>query len=199
MDIATPSNEEGFTAAVAARDSGRVPTPFDGAAVTISAPTRLDELYRREYQSLVRLAAAITSRADLAEELVQDTFLAAHRKWERVRDLDRPELWLRRVLVNRSRSRVRRAKTELKLLLRLRSERAPHISLDADDHELWSAVCALPARQSQCIALFYVDDASVADIARILDCGEESVRTHLRRGRAALAQTLAHLTETIDV
>ena len=49
---------------------------------------------------------------------------------------------------------------------------------------------ALPVRQSQAIALFYWEDYSVADISRILDCSTETVKTHLKRGRAALADKL---------
>lgn len=58
------------------------------------------------------------------------------------------------------------------------------------DGDVWDAVRALPPRQAQSIALFYWDDLSVAQIAGILECGTETVKTHLKRGRAALSQEL---------
>jgi RNA polymerase sigma-70 factor (ECF subfamily) len=45
----------------------------------------------------------------------------------------------------------------------------------------------LPRRQAQAIALHYVLDMGVADIAMTLGCSDSSVKAHLVRGRAALA------------
>jgi RNA polymerase sigma-70 factor (ECF subfamily) len=52
------------------------------------------------------------------------------------------------------------------------------------------AVRRLPRRQRQVIALTLLEDRSISETAEILGCGEETVRTHLRRGRRALAATL---------
>ena len=48
----------------------------------------------------------------------------------------------------------------------------------------------LPRRQAQAIALFYLDDRPVSEIARMLECSESTARTHLSRGRSALASRL---------
>jgi DNA-directed RNA polymerase specialized sigma24 family protein len=89
--------------------------------------------YASEYPSLLRLAIALTGRRELAEELVQDTFVAAQRNWSRIEKYDNAPMWLRRVLLNRCVSRHRRAGTEARLLLRLRSEREPSSNALADD------------------------------------------------------------------
>ncbi len=61
----------------------------------------------------------------------------------------------------------------------------------AAEDRFWAAVRALPARQAQAIALFYVEDRSVAEIARNPSTeAEPAVRVHLHRGRLALARTL---------
>jgi RNA polymerase sigma-70 factor (ECF subfamily) len=49
---------------------------------------------------------------------------------------------------------------------------------------------SLPVRQAQALALYYYEDKSVAEIARVLRCGEATVKTHLHRGRRALATKL---------
>jgi RNA polymerase sigma factor (sigma-70 family) len=138
--------------------------------------------YASEYPSLLRLAIALTGRRELAEELVQDTFVAAQRNWSRIEKYDNAPMWLRRVLLNRCVSRHRRAGTEARLLLRLRSEREPSSNALADDL-LWGLVRSLPNHQRRSVALFYIDDLPVSEIAVVLGCGEETVRTHLRRAR----------------
>jgi RNA polymerase sigma-70 factor (ECF subfamily) len=126
----------------------------------------------------------------VAEEITQDAFLAAHLSWERIGRYDMPEAWVRRVATNRCISAGRRAITEARLLTRMKRERTPEPSLEEPDAELWAHVRSLPRRQAQVVALTYLEDRSVDDVAEILGCGPETVRTHLRRARAALAHTL---------
>ena len=63
-------------------------------------------------------------------------------------------------------------------------------SLPAEDDEFWAQVRALPKRQAQVIALHYLEDRPVAEIAEILDCAEGTVKVHLRNGRLRLADRL---------
>lgn len=152
-----------------------------------------DSFYRAEYGAIVRLAYALTGRRDVAEELAQDAFLACHRRWETVSRYDSPGAWMRRVVANRCVSSRRRHATELRLLARLSRERPRTPELSERSEQLWSIVRGLPKRQAQTVALAFVDDLTVAAIADTLGIGEESVRTHLRRGRAAVAAKLQEL------
>jgi RNA polymerase sigma-70 factor (ECF subfamily) len=47
-----------------------------------------------------------------------------------------------------------------------------------------------PKRQAQVTALTYIEQLTVAEIAAVLACEENTVRTHLRRARVALAERL---------
>lgn len=148
------------------------------------------EFYADEYAAVVRLAFVLTGRGDLAEELAQEAFVAAYRRWPEVSRMDEPAGWVRRVATNRCISSGRRHVTELRLVARLRQTRDP-VAPDMDvDDELWSVLRSLPPRQAQVLALAFVEDRSVAEIAQILGCGQETVRTHLRRGRLAAARKL---------
>ena len=149
-----------------------------------------EAFYRREYAGIVRLAFALTGRRDLAEELAQDSFLACHRRWDRISRYDDPTAWVRRVATNRCISSGRRYATELRLLVKLGRERPPSPDLSESSDRLWEAVRALSKRQAQVLALAFVEDLDVGGIAATLGIGEESVRTHLRRGRAAIAARL---------
>jgi len=170
---------------------GRVVIVTDGTFDPVwTTDGSFETLYRAEYAAVVRLAFVLTGRRDVAEELAQEGFLSAHREWTRVSTYEDPAGWVRRVVTNRAISAGRRHLTELRLLARLGRERRPHPDLPDSSDELWSAVRALPSRQAQVLALVFLEDRSVADVASVLGCGEETVRTHLRRGRRELARRL---------
>jgi len=149
------------------------------------------EFYELQYRAVVRLAVAVVGRRDVAEELVQDAFVALHSRWARVSQYEAPERWLRRVVLNRSVSALRRRALEVRLLTRLARQRERHTEPPSAEGEIWHAVAALPKRQAQVVALMFVDDLSVSDIASVLECDETTVRTHLRRARRSLAQRLS--------
>ena len=75
-----------------------------------------------------------------------------------------------------------------------RAETLP--AVDARDDEFWDAVRALPTRQAQCVALLYLEDRPVAEIAEILDIAPGTVRVHLHEARATLAGGSARPTRT---
>lgn len=150
-----------------------------------------DDFYRAHFRHVLALAYALTGSRWAAEDLAQEAFVAAHRNWDRVRQYDRGDLWIRRVATNLAVSRVRRRMAEAKGLLKVATSRPPSVApLDPDDGSVWREVRALPVRQAQALVLRYVEDRSVRDIAEILGCAEGTVKAHLSRGRAALAARL---------
>ena len=162
----------------------------DDLLASAVAVMSFDDFYVAEYAGVVRLAVALTGRRDVAEELAQESFVAAYRRWSRVSTLEDPAGWVRRVATNRCVSSGRRYVTELRLLARLGHEPTRSVDDCPPDDQLWAIVRGLPPRQAQVLVLTYLEDRSVADIAMVLGCGEETVRTHLRRGRQAVARRL---------
>lgn len=168
------------------------------APVVPAAPARtwgsFDEFYRNEWTAVAALAHTLCGSHGTAEELAQDAFVAVYRNWDRVSAMDRPDAWVRRVVANSATSELRRRAADLRARSRLRSVRPAdpaRTQLAADHDHFWAAVRRLPPRQAQAVALHYLEDRSVADIARILDCAEGTVKVHLHRGRTALAERLA--------
>ncbi len=150
-----------------------------------------DRFFAREYRAVVGLAFVLCGRLDGAEDLTQDAFAAAYRDWARIGTYDDPGGWIRRVVANRAVSLHRRRLVEASALRRLAGRRSvPDTEIAIEDAAVWSAVRSLPRRQAQLMALVYLEDRSVRDAAAILGCGEETAKTHLRRGRAALAKRL---------
>lgn len=166
--------------------------------MTTPVPGDLDDLYRREYRSVVALAYGLSGSRSAAEELAQEAFLEAHRAWDRIAGYDDPGAWLRRVVANRSVSQVRRRVAEARALTRVMGRRELPALLAEPDAEFWKAVRRLPRRQAQAIALHYLDDLSVAEVATVLEISPDTVKVHLHRGRRALADALGLPTDTED-
>jgi RNA polymerase sigma-70 factor (ECF subfamily) len=64
------------------------------------------------------------------------------------------------------------------------------MDLPEETEAFWAEVRRLPHRQRVAIALFYVEDRPVAEIAAVLGCAEATARVHLLRGRRSLAERL---------
>lgn len=155
-----------------------------------SPAATFEDLYQREFSSVLALAYVLSGSRSAAEELAQDAFLAAHRRWDRLSRYEDPAAWVRRVCANRSVSVVRRRVSEARALARLRARPVLPDELPPDSASFWQAVRSLPARQAQVVALHYLEDLSVSDVAMVLGCAEGTVKAHLHRARRALASSL---------
>jgi len=149
-----------------------------------------ETFYERELRSVIGLAYALTGSRVLAEDLAQDAFVAAHRNWDRISRYDKPEAWVRRVVANMSISSFRKKMREVRALARIGRPESHIERLPAEADEFWRQVRALPTRQAQVIALHYLEDRSIAEIAEILECAENTVKVHLHKGRQNLAGRL---------
>jgi RNA polymerase sigma-70 factor (sigma-E family) len=162
-------------------------------AVTWDADEAITQIYAAHYRSLVRLAALLLRDVGASEEVVQDSFIAMHGAWRRLRDPDRALAYLRQSVVNRSRSVLRHRTVELR--------HAPHPMPDAasaehgamgslEHQEVIVALRRLPERQREVLVLRYYADLSEADIAETIGISRGAVKSHASRGMAALRSTL---------
>jgi len=160
-------------------------------ATAVGSSETFEEFYAREFAAVVGLAYALSGNRSGAEDLAQEAFLLAHRDWDRVGTYQRRDLWVRRVASNLSVSVFRRRAVEAKTLARIALGYTPALpELSADDAEFWRTVRSLPRRQAQVIALHYLEDLPVVEIAEILGTAEGTVKKHLYDGRRALARRL---------
>jgi len=162
-----------------------------GSAAALGSSETFEEFYAREFRAVVGLAFALSGSRSGSEDLAQEAFLVAHREWDRVGGFEQPGVWVRRVVANLAVSMFRRRLAETKAVARLaRRARLTVPELSAEDAEFWAAVRSLPRRQSQVIALRYLEDRPVSEIAEILGTAEGTVKKHLHDGRRALARRL---------
>ncbi len=163
-------------------------------------PVSFERFYAAQWGRVVAVTAALCGDVGVAEELAQEAFLRAYGRWGRVSRLDRPELWVRRVALNLAVSGFRRRRAEGRALRRLGGDQHRAVSADlaAEVEEFWEALGALPARQAQAAALFYVDDLPVAEVAQVLGCAPGTVKAHLHAARQQLQHSLDDLGRAHD-
>ena len=165
--------------------------PEPQMAIVDAPPEAFEDFYVREYPAVVGLAYALSGSRWGAEDLAQEAFLAAHYEWRRIGAYQQPAAWVRRVVANLAVSAFRRRMAEMKALARIAFRRGEAVpDLAAADPDFWAAVRALPRRQAQVVALYYLEDRSVADVAEILDMTLGTVKRHLYDARQTLARRL---------
>jgi RNA polymerase sigma-70 factor (ECF subfamily) len=152
-------------------------------------PESVSELYAGSYRRLVVQLYAVTGDLAEAEDAVQEAFVRVLCGRSPAAGLANPESWLRRVAVNVARSRYRRRRL---LNVLLRSTAPPPAAPDpSPDHVLViAALRRLPVGQRHALALHYLADLPVDEVARTLDVSVGTVKSRLARGRAALAALL---------
>jgi RNA polymerase sigma-70 factor (sigma-E family) len=192
---------------MAAAESGGVPerpVPVAGVLAASAAPAdpaaaqpasdwdagrALGELYAVHYRALVRLAALLVRDMGTAEEVVQDSFVAMHANWRRLRDSDKASSYLRRCVVNRSRSVLRHQMVTEHHMLQPPPE-MPSAEQGAMTLLERSAVVAalhgLPARQREALVLRYYADLPEAEIASAMGISQGAVKGHVSRAMSAL-------------
>ena len=153
------------------------------------------EIYEASYRRLVTQMYGITGDRQEAEDAVQEAFARAVAAGGRFRRTDNPEAWLRTVAVNVIRRRWRRAKMFGGLAPRLATASAePGVS---EDHVVViEALRAVPASYRAVLALFYLGDLSVQQVADSLGIPEGTVKSRLNRGREMLSTHLVVTTES---
>jgi RNA polymerase sigma-70 factor (sigma-E family) len=157
------------------------------------ATQAVTEIYSTHYRSLVRLAVLLVRDVATAEEVVQDSFVAMHSAWRRLRDSDKALSYLRQSVVNRSRSVLRHRvvvdRNAPKPAPDMPSAEQGALSL-LERSAVISALRTLPPRQREALVLKYYADLSEAQIAASMGISQGAVKSHTARGMASLRAVL---------
>jgi RNA polymerase sigma-70 factor (ECF subfamily) len=156
------------------------------AIVREPARVEFEWVFRSAYPSVLRTAYLVTRDRGRAEEVTQDAFLRLYERWRSVARVEHPEAWVRKVAV---RAAVRQAQRNRRV------QPTDHVestgSTDAvPDVDLDRAIAALAPRQRAAVALFYLEDRPVEEVAELMRVSVSTVKQHLFRARAHLATQL---------
>jgi RNA polymerase sigma-70 factor (ECF subfamily) len=160
--------------------------PF-GLDVARDAVLDFDEFFAAHSRRLVGLVAASTGNPSLAEDVTQEAFIRALQRWERVSSLDRPDLWVLRVALNLA-TDARRVKSGQSVPLPEDLAR----SMDQIDR-LWVewGMSKLSPKQRAAMLLHHLEGRDLAEVAKMLGCSRETVKTHLSLARGRLRKLLS--------
>jgi RNA polymerase sigma-70 factor (sigma-E family) len=176
--------------ALGAGEAGVVEHPV---AVGSEWDAGLIDLYRAQRLPLLRLAVLLIDDRSTAEDVVQDAFLALHRRWQAV-DPAAAAGYLRTSVVNGVRTLYRRRGVARRHLHAVADEHVPPadlaLLLAEDQREVVEALRTLPRRQREVLVLRYWSELSEAEIAAALGIARGTVKSSASRGLASLQKHL---------
>ncbi len=153
----------------------------------------LATLYTEHAPRLLRLAGVLVRDPGAAEDVVQEAFVRLAVAGRRLREPDRAGAYLRTTVVNLCRNRWRH-----RSVVERHPPEQPLSNSSAEDDALRSsaqrqvvdALRSLPTRQRECLVLRYWMGLSESEIAGTLGIAGGSVKTHMKRGLAAIERRL---------
>jgi RNA polymerase sigma-70 factor (sigma-E family) len=152
-----------------------------------------DEFVAANVDDLLRTAYLIAWDEAEAEDLVQECLMKVARRWPRIRRMEHPRAYARRILVNRAldgaRGRARR-RTELEPTVPASVGTVDPLAMIDTRAELLDALGRLPARQRAVLVLRYFNDLTEAQVADVLGCSPGTVKSSSSRGLARLREVL---------
>ena len=201
--VSTPSAEGAGTVSTA----DGVPTPLGTRAEALTAAmkipgwlgmrdvereTAVTALFDQHYTGLIRMAVLLGAGVD-AEDVVSEAFCELYRRWPRLRDPLAAPSYLRSVVCNLTRMRLR----HLQVVRRHPDQSMTSIGsaeqevvLREDQREVITALQRLPDRQRQALVLRYWLDLNEAEVAASMGISRGAVKAHTSRGMATLTRLL---------
>ena len=173
--------------------AGQGSAPAEPAPGVADADLAITAIYGTEYRSLVRMSAMLLGDVGRAEEVVQDSFIATRAAWHGLRDVDKGVHYLRRSVLNRSRSVLRHRAVADK------HTPAPEPDMPSAEQAaitrlqrtaVTAALRSLPARQREALVLRFYLDLSEEQVASAMQISQGAVKSHTARGKAALRSLL---------
>ncbi|RXJ04346.1 sigma-70 family RNA polymerase sigma factor [Anaerobacillus alkaliphilus] len=143
-------------------------------------------------QALVRLAYSYTQDWSTAEDRVQDAFIKAYHSMSQLKN-QHAYPWLARIVINECKAAYRKSWREYITSLlpeqKVKSSEDTFIQKQSLE-ELHDAVMTLPERFSTVMILYYFDNLSVEETAKVIGVSQGTVKSRLSRGREYLRMKL---------
>ena len=155
---------------------------------------------------LMRTAYLLLQDEEAAKDVVQESFFLAWKNMEQLREPALLRAWLLRIVVNQStglkRQWARRRTLLQQQFLQKRVDQEIHTAdfmrgYPEEKLDAWRAIEQLPMNQRAVLVLFYYHRLTIAEIARLLNVSENTLRKRLRRALAKIRKTLS--SESADV
>ena len=164
---------------------GRSAEPVGRVVGVASPPSGLEDLFRREYENMYRLAVAMLGTDGDAEEVAQDAFVGVASRWDR---LDNPGGYLRVSVVNGCRQKMRSRDSRRNAERAIRAERTAG---PAGHREyLLDVLDRLTERQRVAVVLTYYSGLTSGEVSELMDCRPATVRSLVRHALKDLREVV---------
>ena len=159
----------------------------------MSADEGFVEFVSARWARLYRTACVLTLDPATAEDVLQTAMEKTYLRWHRVRRMDDPAAYVRKVIVNAAISSGRRAWRRVESPREVLPERPlPGAESGVEEHAaLWPLVCALPERQRAVVVLRYYEDLTERETAEVLGCSVGTVKSQAHDAIHALRRGLS--------
>lgn len=154
-------------------------------------------LFEHFYQRIFKTAYYITRDNQLAEDVVQETFLLALDRLRQLNDEAKINAWLMQIAINTARSLLRKIRRfpvieDADLVYRQVDKYLPEdMVVDKEDLlAIWKSVAELPADVQCVFILRYHCDMGIKEISQATDMPEGTIKSQLSRGRLYLRKKL---------
>jgi RNA polymerase sigma-70 factor (sigma-E family) len=148
-----------------------------------------EEFAAARLPAMLRFATVLAGDPGVAEDVVQEVLIRASRRWPSIRDLDRPEAYIRKMVINEFLSWRRRSWRLVPAGLAAEVDARPTPDVTAGYPErdaLLAELARLPRRQRTVLVLRYYEGLTDAEIAAALGCSPGTIRGYASRALAAL-------------
>jgi RNA polymerase sigma factor CnrH len=170
-----------------------------------SEPDRdaFDQLVAKHHGAIGRLVFRLLGWRDGGEDVVQEVFLSAWAAWSRFPKAGNAEFWLKRIAVNKCRSRLRRQAVRARWFGWLRTL-PPEQPQAVSENSLEKEECASRVRRAiqslkppyrEVTVLHYLEQMNVDEIAQVVGGRKNTIEVRLHRARQQLEKLLADLIE----
>jgi len=156
------------------------------AAINYNADKKA--LTEKYFNTVYRLALSQTKEKAYADDVTQDVFLRFFKTDKDFQNEEHIKAWLLRVTINCSKDIF--LNSWFKKTAPLDEIKDEVIFDSKEKSDIYYAVLELPQKYKAAIHLFYYEDYSVSEIAKILDTKESTVKSQLHRGREMLKEKL---------
>ena len=154
--------------------------------MSVDTVAAFESIYRQHLRVVLRYALKCVGRADVAEEITSDAFLALHRNFGRI-DQGRLPAWLFTVVRNLATSYWRRSVVEQKYVQQAEERSQP---ADSDFMTSMLNIPQLKPIHRTCLILRYAHDMERGDVATRLGLTENQVKSYLQYGLELLRKHL---------
>jgi RNA polymerase sigma-70 factor (sigma-E family) len=148
-----------------------------------------EEFAATQMPAVLKFAAVLAGDRVIAEDLAQEVLVRVYSRWDKIGCLDRPEFYVRKMILNEFLSWRRRSVRQV-LAGGAAGEPASmapdHAHVYAERQALLAELGKLPRRQRAVLVLRYYEDRGDAEIAELLGCTPGTVRGYASRALAAL-------------